>query len=71
LLDVYARVSRVSTTSMVFDFEVYKSGENQLVASTSSLYVFISPEMHLPIRVPDELCKRPGRFEGKDFRDTS
>jgi acyl-CoA thioesterase FadM len=56
---------------MVFDFEIHKSGEEVHVASASSLYVFIALDSVQPARVPDELRRQIGRFEGKDFSEAS
>ncbi len=39
LLDVYARVSHVGTTSIIVDTEIYLRGENELVASGQTVYV--------------------------------
>lgn len=67
LLETYVRVARIGNTSLSFEFEIYREGEDQLISSSSSLYVSIDPETLKPVRVPDDLRRRIGNFEGRDF----
>jgi acyl-CoA thioester hydrolase len=67
VLEVYTRVSKIGTTSLVFDFEIYQEGGDQMIGSASSLYVCIDPKTLRPVRVPDELRSRISEFEGRDF----
>ena len=67
VLEAYARVSAVGNTSLTFDFEIYPEGEDRLIGSASSLYVCIDPKTLRPVRAPETLRERIGRFEEKDF----
>ncbi len=65
LLDVHTRVARIGNTSLTFEFEIYRHGEEQLIGTASSLYVCIDPQTLRPVRVPDTLRSRITEFEGK------
>ena len=67
VLEIYARVSHIGNTSIIFEFEIYPEGEDRLIGSANSLYVCIDPKTLKPVRAPDDLRSRIGRFEGKDF----
>lgn len=67
LLEIYTRVSRIGNTSIAFEFEIYRAGENQLIGAAASLYVCTDPQTLHPVRVPDALRARLSEFEGKDF----
>ena len=66
LLEIHARVARIGNTSMSFEFEIYRRGEDQLIGSSASLYVCINPQTLKPMRVPDSLRERIRNFEGHD-----
>lgn len=55
LLEVYVRVSKIGETSAVFDFEIYRQGDEQLTGKASSVYVCVDPKTLRPVRVPDDL----------------
>jgi acyl-CoA thioester hydrolase len=67
VLEVHVRVSSIGNTSLNFEFEIYREGEDQLIGSASSLYVCIDPKTLRPVRAPDDLRGTIGRFEGKEF----
>jgi acyl-CoA thioester hydrolase len=67
VLEVYTRVSKIGNTSMTFDFEIYPEGGERLIGTASSLYVCIDPKTLKPVRVPDELRSRIGKFEGNEL----
>lgn len=67
VLEVYARVSRIGKTSLVFDFEIYPENQGSLIGSASSLYVCVDSKALTSVRVPDELRTRIAGFEGRDF----
>ncbi len=67
LLEVYVRVSQIGNTSMTFDFEIYREGEQRLIGASQSLYVCIDHKTLKPVRVPDELRRRVSEFEARDF----
>ncbi len=67
ILEVYVRVSAVGNTSLTFEFEIYREGEEVLIGSASSLYVCIDPKTLRPVRAPDHLRELISRFEGKEF----
>src|ERR1051325_8602471 len=55
ILEVYVRVSRIGTSSLIFNFETYPEGEERLVSAASSLYVCIDSKSLKSVRVPDPL----------------
>ena len=63
ILEVYTRVSRIGNSSIDFDFEIYRRGDDRLISSAKSLYVCIDPETLKPIPVPDDLRQRIARLE--------
>src|SRR5215831_15802552 len=63
ILEVYTRVSRIGNSSIDFDFEIYRRGEDRLISSAKSLYVCIDPKTLKPLPVPDDLRERIGRLE--------
>ena len=67
VLEVYARVSHIGNTSIIFEFEIYPEGEDRLIGSATTLYVCIDPKTLKPVRAPDGLRSMIGRFEEKDF----
>ena len=68
LLEVYARISRIGNTSLVFDFEIYPQGEDRLVSSATSLYVCVDPKTLEKIEAPAWLRRRVEEFEGRDLK---
>ena len=67
ILEVHVRVASIRNTSLVFEFEIYREGEEVLIGSASSLYVCIDPKTLRPRRAPDSLRELISRFEGKEF----
>jgi acyl-CoA thioester hydrolase len=67
ILEIYTRVSKIGNTSVTFEFEIYREGDDRLINAASSLYVCINPETQRPVPVPDPLRARLAEFEGKDF----
>jgi len=65
LLEIYTRVSRIGNTSITFEFEIYREGEDQLINAASSLYVCVDPQTLKSVRVPEALRARLSEFEGK------
>jgi acyl-CoA thioester hydrolase len=65
ILEVHTRVSKIGTTSLIFDFEIYPQGEDRLVNSANSLYVCVDPKTLKSTAVPDKLRQRITEFEGK------
>ena len=67
ILEIHTRVLGMGNTSMTFEFEIYREGEELLIGSASSLYVCVDPKTLRPARAPDRLREMIGRFEGKAF----
>lgn len=67
ILEVHTRVSKIGTTSLTFEFEIYPQGEDRLIGSATSLYVCVDPETLKSTRVPDRLRGRITDFEGKSL----
>jgi acyl-CoA thioester hydrolase len=67
VLEVYTRISKIGNTSLVFDFEIYPEGGEQLINSASSVYVCVDPKTLLKMPVPDDMRRRISEFEGRDL----
>ena len=67
ILEVHVRVSSIGNTSLTFEFEIYREGEDVLIGAASSLYVCIDPKTLRPMRAPGRLREMISRFEGKEF----
>ena len=67
VLEVHARVSKIGTTSIIFDFEIYPESEDRLIGTAQSLYVCVDPKSLQKIRVPDDLRERIAVLEGPVF----
>ena len=65
ILEVHTRVSKIGTTSLIFDFEIYPQGEDRLVNSANSLYVCVDPKTLKSTPVPERLRQQITEFEGK------
>ena len=65
ILEVHTRVSKIGTTSLIFDFEIYPQGEDRLINSANSLYVCVDPKTLKSTPVPNRLRERITEFEGK------
>lgn len=69
ILEVHARISRIGTTSLTFEFEIYPQNEERLIGSATSLYVCVDPKSLKPTPVPDFLRRRISEFEGKSLSE--
>ncbi|HLG17657.1 MAG TPA: thioesterase family protein [Blastocatellia bacterium] len=69
VIEVYTRVASIGNTSIVFEFEIYPEGEDRLISSAQSLYVCVDPRTLEKIRVPDDLRRRIGEFDERDFSE--
>jgi acyl-CoA thioester hydrolase len=67
LLEIYTRISKVGNTSLTFEFEIYREGENVLIFAAQSLYVCVDPNTLEKIRVPEDLRRRIAELEGSSF----
>jgi len=65
ILEVHTRVSRIGTTSLTFEFEIYPQGEDRLINSANTLYVCVDPKTLKSTPVPELLRTRIATFEGK------
>lgn len=68
ILEIHVRVSSIGNTSLTFEFEIYREGEDLLIGTASSLYVCINPQTLRPVRAPDRLRELISMFEGKEFK---
>lgn len=65
VLEVHTRVSKIGTTSLTFEFEIYPQSEERLIGSASSLYVCVDPKTLKSTPAPDPLKQSIIDFEGK------
>jgi acyl-CoA thioester hydrolase len=66
ILEVHTRVSKIGTTSLTFEFEIYPQREDRLINSANSLYVCVDPKTLKSTPVPELLRTRIDAFEGRD-----
>lgn len=64
LLEVHVRISRVGKSSLNFGFEVYRSGEDDLLVSGKEVYVNVSDEGGKATAIPQKIREAIGEFEG-------
>jgi acyl-CoA thioester hydrolase len=69
ILQVHTRISKIGTTSLTFEFEIYPQGEDRLINSAISLYVCVDPKKLTSIPIPDELRQKIVQFEGENLED--
>jgi acyl-CoA thioester hydrolase len=67
ILEIHTRVSRIGTTSLTFEFEIYPRGEDRLINTANSLYVCVDPKTLKSTPVPDRLRRCIGAFEGTNY----
>lgn len=65
ILEVHTRVSKIGTTSLTFEFEIYPQGEDRLINSAGSRYVCVDPKTLKSTPVPELLRARILAFEGR------
>lgn len=63
ILEVHTRVSRLGSTSLTFEFEIYHQNQDRLIGSATSLYVCVDPKTLKSTLVPDLLRLRISEFE--------
>lgn len=64
VLEIHTRISKIGTTSLTFEFEIYPAGEERIIGSASSLYVCVDPKTLRSTPVPELLRERISAFEG-------
>jgi acyl-CoA thioester hydrolase len=69
ILQVHTRISKIGTTSLTFEFEIYPQGEDRLINSAISLYVCVDPKKLTSTPIPDELRQKIVQFEGESLED--
>jgi acyl-CoA thioester hydrolase len=71
ILEVHTRVSKIGTTSLTFEFEIYPQAEDRLIGSATSLYVCVDPKTLKSTPAPDRLKQSITEFEGKSLSSNS
>jgi acyl-CoA thioester hydrolase len=69
LLEIHTRISKIGNTSIIFDFEIYREGEDILLCSAQSLYVCVDPKTLEKIWVPERVRQRISEFEHGKLTD--
>ena len=65
-LDIYARVSRIGTTSVTFTFAAHKIPDDTLMVTAHQTLVYVDPRKRRAVPVPDDYRDRVLTFEGDD-----
>lgn len=68
LLDLYARVARIGTNSITIEFEVYRSGEEDLLARMEGVYVNYDSRAQRSRAIPEDLRNLFAHFEATGQR---
>ncbi len=63
VMNVYARAGKIGNSSVTFEFAVFKSHNDELVATGNIIAVMIDPQTKKPVRVPDVFREAVARFE--------
>jgi YbgC/YbaW family acyl-CoA thioester hydrolase len=63
LLVVCCRVAKLGRSSMTFQFELYREGEEAALVSAELVYVNADPATMRPAPLPDEVRERVRRYE--------
>jgi len=67
-LEIYARVSRIGTTSVTFEFAAHKIPDDMLLVTAHQTLVYIDLEGRRAIPVPGDYRERVLGFEGDDAK---
>jgi len=65
-LEIYARVSRIGTTSVTFTFAAHKIPDDTLMVTAHQTLVFVDLRGRHAVPVPDDYRDRVLTFEGDD-----
>ena len=63
-IEVEARVSRIGTRSLTWDYRVFRSGSDEVCVEARIVTVCVQLDRFEPIAVPDWLRSRVTKFEG-------
>ena len=63
ILEFHTRVSRIGTTSLVLDVEIYPEKSDRLLTIMQAVYVGFHPKSETTQPVPDAIRKLVGQFE--------
>jgi acyl-CoA thioester hydrolase len=67
LIESYVRVSRIGTTSMMYQFEAHRLPDDTRMVTATQVLVLVDLGSRRPTPVPDELRARIADFEGDDL----
>jgi acyl-CoA thioester hydrolase len=65
-LEIYARVSRIGTTSMTFQFASYKMPDDRLLVTAHQTLVYVDLQERKALLVPDDYRAKVVELEGED-----
>jgi acyl-CoA thioester hydrolase len=66
LIEVYARVSRLGTTSVTFEFAAYREPDDLLMVTAHQTLVYVDLTERKKRSIPDEYRQTVLTFEGED-----
>jgi acyl-CoA thioester hydrolase len=66
LIEVFARVSRLGTTSITYEFAAYREPDDVLMVTAHQTMVYVDLAERQKCPVPDELRQKILGFEGDD-----
>jgi acyl-CoA thioester hydrolase len=64
ILNVHTTVGEFGTSSLTFEFSIYKEGADELVATGHIVAVNVDQETRRPIPVPEALRRAVAEYEG-------
>ena len=63
MLELYTRVSRIGTSSIALEVEIYPQGSDRLLTAVEAVYVGFDPESESSRPVPDDIRELVDHFE--------
>jgi acyl-CoA thioester hydrolase len=66
LIEVFARVSRLGTTSVTFEFAAYREPDDELMVTAHQTLVYVDLAERQKCPVPDDYRRKVQAFEGGD-----
>lgn len=64
VLNVHARIGSIGSSSLTFEFSIYKEGRGELVATGHIVAVNVDKSSRRPVPVPETLRQKVKEFEG-------
>ena len=64
MLSVHARISRIGNSSVTVEYQVFKQGTGDLIATGEVTFVVVDLTTHKPVRVPGFFREAVAKYQG-------